>query len=245
MPDFRTQHLQRSLAALVLDADIPDAEDFDGHREGLLAYRELARISLVDPLETLFPITRALLEEEGAWQACVDGFLEARRVPSPHHRDIAPAFLGWMAEHAWGLDRWPWILELAHWELLETAVVRCEDLPRPEGLEDLPGPRSRVVLDHAAHLVSYGSRVHKATEESPRPEPGDTHLLAYRDREGLFQALELSPATALLLVEASTRPVQEVLDSMGIPDPATTLALLRSLRNAGAMMGFRSNLIPA
>ncbi len=238
MPESRTLHLQRSLAALVLDAAPPAGEAFDGMREGLLAYRELARPSLVDPLESMFPVTLALLEEEHAWTACVDAFLEARCVPSPHHRDIAPAFLGWLARTGWGLDRWPFLLELVHWELLETLVYRFEDLPAPEGLAASPGPGSRVVLDAAAQLVSYSHAVHLASEEAPRPAPGIVHLLACRDREGIYQALELTPATAYLLKEGASRPLGEVLEDLGIADAGPTLAFLEDLLGTGAVAGF-------
>jgi len=238
MPESRTLHLQRSLAALVLDAVPPSGEPFDGLREGLLAYRDLARPSLVDPLETLFPVTLALLEEEHAWTPCVDAFLEARCVPSQHHRDIAPAFLGWLARTGWGLDRWPFLLELVHWELLETLVYRFEDLPAPKGLAASPGPGSRVVLDAATRLVSYTHAVHLATEEAPRPASGTVHLLAYRDREGLFEALELTPATAYLLTESASRPLGEVLVELGIADTGPSMAFLEDLRETGAIAGF-------
>jgi len=240
MPD--TLGLQRSLAALVLDPEPPGEEAFDGTREGLLAYRELARLSLVDPLETTFPVTRALLEEEGAWEGCVDAFLEARCVPSQHYRDIAPAFLGWLARTGWGLDLWPFLLELAHFEILEDLVYRFEDGPASSGLTPAPDLRSSLVLDPATQVVSYTHAVHRVTEEDPRPEPGATHLLAYRDAEGRFQVMDLTPATAVLLVQAATRPLGEVLAALGVQDPASTLALLEDLRKAGAIAGFRGNL---
>ncbi|BDU74083.1 HvfC family peptide modification chaperone [Mesoterricola silvestris] len=238
MPESRTLRLQRSLAALVLDAEPPVSETFDGFREALLAYRDLARPSLVDPLESMFPVTLALLGEEGAWTPCVDAFLEARCVPSGHHRDIAPAFLGWLARTGWGRDRWPFLLELVHWELLETLVYRFEDAPAPGGLEPRPGLESRVVLDPATRLVSYAHAVHRATEAAPRPEPGPVHLLAHRDPEGLFEVLELTPATAHLLTEGASRPIGAVLGDLGIPDPAPALAFLANLRAAGALAGF-------
>jgi hypothetical protein len=237
MPE-RTLHLQRALAALVLDAE-PPPETFDGHREGLLAYRDLARFSLMDPLESMFPVTMALLEED-AWKTCADAFLEARCIPSHHHRDIAPAFLGWLASTSWGLDRWPFLLELVHWELLDTLVYRFEDLPVPGGLEPSPSPGSAVELDPATRLVSYTHAVHRATEEDPWPAPGPVHLLAYRDPEGLFQVLELTPATAFLLAGDGT--VGELLDQAGIEDPGPTLALLEDLRKGGAIAGFRGTL---
>lgn len=242
MPDTLT--LQRSLAALVLDPEPPGEEAFGGCRQGLLAYRELVRLSLVDPLEATFPVTMALLEEEGAWEGCVEAFLEARCVASQHHRDIAPAFLGWLAQTRWGLDLWPFLLELAHFELLEDLVYRFEDAPA-QPLDACPGPASRVVLEPSTQVVSYAHAVHRATEEAPRPEAAPTHLLAYRDADGLFQLMELTPATALLLVEAGARPLAEVLPALGITDAEGTFALLEGLRKAGALAGFRGILSPA
>jgi len=240
MPEPTTLGLQRSLASLVLEAEPPRLELLDGCREGLLAYRELVRDGLADPLETVFPVTVALLEAEDAWAGCLDTFLAARCVTSRHYRDIAPTFLGWLVDTAWGRDRWPWLLELVHFELLETLVYRAEDAPAPPGLAPDPAPGARVVLDPAAQVVAYTHAVHRATEERPRPEAGATHLLAYRDGEGLFQLLELTPATAALLVDP--RPLGEVLAALGEPDPARAFSLLASLRKAGAIAGFRANL---
>lgn len=240
MPECATLRLQRSLASLALDAEPPAADAFGGFGEDLLVYRELVRMGLVDPVETTFPITMALLEEDGAWSACIDAFLDSRCVRSRHHRDIAPAFLGWLADTGWGRDRWPFILELAHFEILETLVYRFEDLPAPPDLAPVPRLTSRVVLDAATQVVAYGHAVHKSTEEAPRPAPGPAHLLAHRDPEGRFQVMELTPATAALLRDP--RPLGEALAAMGVQDPATTFSLLASLRKAGAIAGFRDTL---
>jgi hypothetical protein len=230
--------LQRALAALILDDEPPPEEAFGGLRQALLVYRDLARQSLVDPLETVFPVTRTLLGEE-AWTRCVNGFLESRGIPSPHHRDIAPAFLGWMADTSWGLDRWPYLLELLHWELLETLVVRFEDLPLPAALDPAPSLAHRIHLDPAACLVAYGHAVHLTTEEDPVPRPGPVQLLAHRDPEGRFRLRDLTPATAILLTQAQERPLGEVLTDLGIQDADPALALLVDLRTAGAIAGFR------
>jgi hypothetical protein len=239
MPEPTTLDLQRSLASLILEAEPPELDAL-GCREGLLAYRDLVRDGLADPLETLFPVTVALLEAEDAWTGCLDAFLAARCVTSHHHRDIAPTFLGWLADTAWGRDPWPWLLELAHSELLETLVYRAEDVSAPPDLAPSPAPGARVVLDPAAQVVAYTHAVHRATEECPRPEAGATYLLAYRDEEGLFQLLELTPATAALLVDP--RPLGEVLAALGEAESARAFELLENLRKAGAIAGFRDNL---
>jgi hypothetical protein len=144
-----------------------------------------------------------------------------------------------MADTAWGQDRWPFLLELIHWELLETLVVRFEDLPVPEDLQAAPSGAARIHLDPATCLVAYGHAVHRATEEAPLPEPGPVQLLAHRDPEGRFRLRDLTPATALLLTRAQESPLAEVLADLGIPDPEPAFALLVELRKVGAIAGFR------
>jgi hypothetical protein len=252
-----TLALQRTLAALVLDPEgaafeadptgfartrglsETDAQAFGRFAGGLAAYRDLARLSLVDPLETMFPITRALLEREGAWEGCIDAFLQARCVASRHYRDIAPAFLGWLAETGWGQVTWPFLLELAHAELLEVLVARFPEGDLPSGLHGEPGPGDCVVLDRATQVVSYRHAVHRASEAAPVPETRPTHLLAYRDSEGRPQLMDLTPAAAALLVRAQAESLAEAAAALGV-DLNSSLGLLRDLRGRGAIAGFRT-----
>jgi hypothetical protein len=248
--------LQRALAALILDPEgatfeedpagfarshgLPevDARSFRQFSGGLAAYRELARLSLLDPIEAMFPITRALLEREGAWEPCIEAFLQARCVASRHYRDIAPAFLGWLAETGWGQATWPYLLELAHAEILEVLVARFPETDPPPGLHPDPGPQDRLVLDVATQVVSYRHAVHRVSEAAPVPEARPTHLLAYRDAEGRAQLMDLTPAAAALLTRAQTESLAEATAALGLTDLPATLSLLRELRDRGALAGF-------
>lgn len=252
----RTLRLQRALASVVLDQDeaallddpgrvarrqelsAADQQSFRDQGPALMAYRELARMSLIEPLETMFPVLKALLEDADAWEDCVQEFLDARVVRSPHYRDIAPAFLGWLAATSWGQGRWPFLLELAHAEILEVLLARFPDSVGPEDLHPDPGPGDAVVLDPATQVVSYAHAVHRATEASPVPEARPTHLLAFRDDEGEARLKELTPATAALLMQAQSRPVSEAAADLGISDVIEALDLLRELRREGAIAGF-------
>ena len=131
MPEGRTQRLQQAAAAFILEADEAaleadparvsrrlglspaDQQSFTQQLPAWLTYRELARMSLLEPLETMFPVLMALLGPKD-WAICTQAFLDARLVRSPHYRDIAPTFLGWLVENRWGQARWPFLLELAH-----------------------------------------------------------------------------------------------------------------------------------
>lgn len=253
-----TLALQRALAALVLDPEgatfeddpaafarshgLPeaDAQSFRQFSGGLAAYRQLARLSLMDPIETMFPITKALLEREDAWEPCIEAFLQARCVASQHYRDIAPAFLGWLAETGWGQATWPFLLELAHAEILEVLVARFPEADLPLGLHPEPGPADRLVLDPATQVVSYRHAVHQVSEAQPVPEARPTHLLAYRDSEGRPQLMDLTPTAAALLIRAQAENLAESAAALGLGDLAATTGLLNDLRERGAIAGFEA-----
>ncbi len=244
------------MAALILDGEpedfgapavdqgLPevDQQAFRDQAEALDLYRELARLSLTEPLDTTFPVLKALLEAAGAWEGCVQAFLSARVVRSTHYRDIAPSFLGWLADTGWGQDRWPFLLELAHAELLEVLVAHFPETDPTPGLHEEPGAEDRVWLDPATQVVTYSHAVHRATEAAPVPEVRPTHLLAFRDGEGEARVMELTAATAALLVQAHHRSIGECASTLGFADPAPALTLLRDLRREGAIAGFRSPL---
>ena len=257
MPESRTLRLQRALGSLVLDEDEAaieadpgrvarrqelsgaDQRSFRDQAPAMMTYRELARLSLIEPLESMFPVLKALLIGAGSWDACVQAFLDARVVRSSHYRDIAPTFLGWLTATCWGQDRWPFLLELAHAEILETLVARFPDSDPVEGLHADPGPEDLVVLDPATRVVTYAHAVHRTCVEAPIPEACPTHLLAFRDGDGLAQLMELTPATAALLVQAQARPLAEAAAALNMPDPAPITGLLHDLRRDGAIAGFR------
>ena len=258
MIEPRTLRLQRAMASLVLDEDeaaleadpgrvarrqelsSADQGSFRDQSPGMLTYRELARMSLIDPLEDMFPVLKALLGEQGLWDACIQAFLDAGVVRSCHYRDIAPAFLGWLVATGWGQERWPFLLELAHAELLEVLVTRFPDAEPLQGLHVEPGPADLVVLDPATQVVSYAHAVHRVSEAAPIPEARPTHLLAYRDCAGEARLKELTPATSALLVLAQTMPLAQAAEALNLPSLSPALDLLCDLRRAGAIAGFQS-----
>jgi len=254
---MREALLQRTLADVILDPTEEDfrldpaayatarglapgdAEGFARQEERILLYRELARNGLKAPLENTFPVLQALLGPE-AWEEAVAGFLAARLVQSPYYRDIAPAFVAWLAEGAWGQDRWPAILELAHYEYLEILVTQWPASSAGEDLEAEPAPGRRLVLDPAARVLSYAYAVHRATEAGPEPAGEPAHLLLHRDPAGDFGVLELTEATAALLARAQAEPLGDALAALGLAYDDTLLELLGELRRRGALLGFQA-----
>jgi hypothetical protein len=239
MPD--PTPLERDPAGFAAGMGLPgrDQAAFRRFKDRLLVYRHLIRSDLVEPVEATCVVTRSLLERAEAWDDCVAGFLASRGVESLFYRDLSATFLGWLAATGWGLDRWPFLLQLAHFELL-TALVQHHpgEGEAPPGLR--PGPRlgDRLRLAAPSQLVAYTYQVHLATPEEPVPDPGDILLLAYRDREGAPRWLELTPATAALLQAAQRVSIGQAALELGLEDLSQAIDQLADLQVRGAILGF-------
>lgn len=239
MPDPRP--LERDPAGFAAGRGLSaaDQEAFQRFKDRLLVYRNLIRSDLVEPVEATCTVTRALLEREGAWDDCLAGFLESRGVTSLFYRDLSATFLGWMAATGWGLDRWPFLLQLAHFELL-TALVEHHPGGAEPPVPPRPVPRlgDRLVLAAPTQVVTYAFKVHLATPEAPVPEKGAVHLLAYRDGQGWPMWMELTPATAALLLAAQRVSIGQAALDLGLCDLSEAMDLLAGLQGKGALLGF-------
>lgn len=260
MPEAGIPHLAR-LQGLVTDLVLaPEADAFGedpavlGAAHGLgpgdqaaltrfrdrwLLYRDLVRTALEDPLLDAFPITHALLTRDGAWAWAVGAFLASRTMQSPYHRDVAPAFVAWLAHSRWGQERWPCLLQLAHYEVLELDIVRHPDEPPPPDLLQEPALDRVAVLDPAARNLAYGYAVQRATVEAPDPPQACAWLLCHRDHEGAFRVLELTPHVSALLARSQEgQALGPALAELGVA-PEEAFPLLRDFQNRGILRGFR------
>jgi len=218
--------------------DAADQRAFARHQRRLLVYRELVQGALEDPLPDCFPYTHQILDEAGAWADCVQAFIAARAVQSPYFRDINPTFVAWLAESGWGQERWPFLLQLAHYEYIELDVLRWPEAPSREGLGDTPGADLRVAFDGAFRNLAYQWRVHESTEEAPVPTGGPAHLVCYRDRDLGFETLEVDPHTSAFLARClEGQALGEAASSIGLDLPEAQ-GLLGRLRENGAVLGF-------
>ncbi len=258
MRESRLAHLQSAVLDLAFDADAEafradpatwaqarnlvsaDGRTLATRHERWLLYRDLIRTTLEDPLADTFPITQTLLEEASAWAECVDAFLASRTISSPYYREVAPAFVAWLAASHWGLERWPFLLQLAHYEAVELEVLWAPDASPAIGLSAEPALDRVAVLDPAARNLAYGFAVQLATVEAPEPPPACARLLCHRDREGAFHVLELTPPVSALLARSQEgQALGPALAELGA-DPVEAFALLREFRDQGVLQGFRS-----
>lgn len=208
------------------------------YQRRLRVYRDLVRGALEDPLPDCFPHTHRILDDAEAWDACVDAFIASRAVRSPYYRDINPTFVAWLAEGGWGQDRWPFLLQLAHFEWMELEVLRWPEDSAPAGLAAEPAPPLHAVFSGAFRNLAYAWRVHESSEAEPRPDPGAAHLACFRDRDLDFRVLELDPRSSAFLARAlEGASLGEAAEGAGL-EPADALGLMVRLHREGAVLGF-------
>lgn len=216
----------------------PDQAAFGRYAKRFGVYRALVKGSLLDPLPDCFPILKTLLEAAGQWEACQEAFLQSRSVQSLYYRDVAPTFLAWLADTAWGQDRWPCLLQLAHWEYVELDCLLHPDTVPVSGLGKDPSAMGVAHFDGAFRNLAYGFRVQEADEEDPEPAPGTACLLALRNREGRFEWQEVDGPTSAFLARAlEGQPLGEAAAAVALPWD-TAAELLMDLQERGGVLGF-------
>ena len=232
--------LQRDPAGFAAGLGLPEADQaaFRRFRDRLLLYRTMVRSDLAAPVEATFLLTGALLRQAGTWEACLSEFLASREVDSAIYRDLAPTFLGWLAATGWGQEAWPSLLQLAHFELLTMLVSHHPGGAPAKPTRPVPAPGDRLVLEAPTQVVTYAYRVHEATLEAPVPDDGTSHLMAYRDGQGLTRWSELTPATAALILGAQRTGIAQAMTDLGLTDRAEVMALLAAFQAQGAIRGF-------
>ncbi len=81
--------------------------------------------------------------------------------------------------------------------------------------------------------------MHLATVAAPVPAPGTVHLLAYRDGRGEPRWMELTPATAALILNARRAAIGQAALELGLTDLSEAVDLLADLQAKGAFAGFK------
>jgi hypothetical protein len=205
----RFQQLQYAFAAHLRDPERnPMPEGLENRRVAI--YRELFYNNVEGLLSGNFPVLRRITPD-ARWHALVRGFYAEHQSHTPLFPEIGREFLRYLEERAErGADDPPFMIELAHYEWVETAVAfdeqRIEDLPHDPAGDVVAG---RPVLSPLAWPLAYRFPVHRIRPEfQPEQAPDQpTFLIVARNRRDEVAFIESSAATLRLieLVKANPR----------------------------------------
>ena len=195
------QRLQRMFAASIRDPENqPRPPGVSTQR--MKVYQKLIYNNLESFIASGFPVLKATLGDV-AWQALIGDFLRCHRCKTPYLAEIAEEFLMYLQDERGeaGNDP-PFLLELAHYEWAEYALLLAEAMPPAEASALIENPLSQTIyLSELAWPLVYRFPVHrigpKFRPHSPPAEP--SFLLVYRDRDQQVRFLEISSAIYLLL----------------------------------------------
>jgi len=245
MPDTRTDTtafpafmaVQRAFAGHLRDPH-QQAPPAGIEARRLRIYRELILNNVASLLEQGFPVLHACLGPE-RWQELIRSFLIEHRAVTPLFPELGQELLGYLSQgRAARPEDPPFLLELAHYEWVETALNFSDAeagpaLADPNGdlLEGVP------VVSPLAWSLSYRFAVHRIGPafQPQVPEGEPTQLVVYRNREERVEFLKVNAVTQRLLelLRDGGRTGREALETIAAelrhPRPDQLIAAGRSL----------------
>lgn len=213
----------------------------------LVVYRQLFFGNLQSLLAGNFPVLHASLAHEH-WQALTEDFYAGFRCQTPFFTEVAGEFVEYLESRG---EQPSWVAELAHYEWIETALLlsdKTEPAHDPDGdlLDGVPQ------LSSLALALAYTWPVsHIGPEHVPQQAPAEpTLLLARRGADLKVHFSRLAPLAHALLVSlqqwqlTGRQHLKALAEIAGIELAAIEeqgIALLRSLKEQGVVLGTRPN----
>ncbi|MGE5155332.1 MAG: DUF2063 domain-containing protein [Bdellovibrio bacteriovorus] len=249
------QATQQAFAAHLRDPEgRPAPPGLEDRRVGI--YRELIFNNVESLLAGFFPVLHRILPRDH-WLGLVREFFIRHRARSPLFMELAQEFLDFLHRGRAADPRDPpYLLELAHYEWVELALMISEDEPDLTCLDPNGDLLAGVpVLSPLAWPLSYRFPVHRLSPdhqpEEPPAEP--SHLLVYRNRAERVEFLETNAVTQRLLQllgHETGRSGRENLELIAAelqhPTPEQVIdfgaALLADLRARGIIVGARARI---
>jgi len=246
------QASQYAFTAHLRDPDHhPAPVEMEDRRVGI--YRELIFNNVESLLAGYFPVLRRLLPED-YWKGLVRDFFIRHRARTPLFTELAQELLVFLhRERDSNPQDPPFLLELAHYEWVELALMISEEEPDLTGLDPNGDLLAGVpVLSPLAWPLSYRFPVHRiGPDYQPREPPLElTHVIVYRNREERVEFLETNAVTQRLLqllVEVPDRSARARLEQVAAelhhraPEQvvASGAGLLEDLHARGIVLGTR------
>ncbi|NCN43775.1 MAG: DUF2063 domain-containing protein [Thiomicrospira sp.] len=208
----------------------------------LAAYEQLFFNNVNSFFSNLFPVTYSVLGET-RWLELIREYMQKHKARTPLFHEVGQEFLLFLqADYQPRDDDPPYLLELAHYEWIELALLVDEQ----EGIYLVSPPQANLQsgyrLSPVAIPLAYQWPVDQISAENANPEQPETltTLLAYRDVNDQVQFMALTPLLYDLLTrleekgsdpikeEKGSDPIKDVIAEMAetMQQPATTLAEL-------------------
>jgi hypothetical protein len=248
----RFQEVQYAFTAHIRDPDgVPAPGDVAG--PGMRLYCDLAFTNIKTFVADNFPVVRKVMDDV-AWERMVRDYFIRHVNHTPLFSQLGVEFLEYLEKERSNAEDPPFLLELAHYEWMESAL-RID--PREicyssvnRGGDLLTG---RPVLNPLVWPLAYAFPVHRISPDfKPEAPPAQsTYLVIYRNDRGEVGFMELNTVAARLLELIGATPVlsgeamlRQIAGELQHPDPAVVVegghAMMREWREKQVLLGVRT-----
>ena len=178
------QEKQYAFTAHIRNPDkVPAPKGIEDRRMAI--YRELFFNNVTGFLENSFPILHSIYEAK-AWQRLARDFFATHQSHSPYFVDISAEFLVYLQEeHTITADDPPYLLDLAHFEWAEIALMVDQEEPEWETIDKHGNLLNSIpVLSPTAFCLAYQWPVHEiSADEQPTEKPENpSFILMYQNK---------------------------------------------------------------
>jgi len=181
-------------------------------------YQDLFYNNIEGFVSNAFPVVRTLFDDS-RWDKIIRDFMIKHRCHSPLFAEIPMEFLDYLSTHGQPLlDEFPFLLELAHYEWVEIAVVYADE-EAVVSESSIDWIQQKPVLSSICHVLAYEYPVHLISQDFI---PDKTHkeasfLVVYRDGEDEIKFMSINAVSyRLLSLLDGTKTGAEVLNDIAI-----------------------------
>ncbi|MBF6647028.1 DUF2063 domain-containing protein [Methylobacter sp. BlB1] len=223
---FKAKQLE--FAAYIRDPENnPAPADVKAQR--MTMYRELFFNNVESFLSSSFPVLREILDDK-QWFALAQDFFASHRCQSPYFSEIPEEFLDYLQNERDNPEDLPFLLELAHYEWVETALAIAKVEVVANSRDDIDALLyKRIALSPLAWPLAYQYPVHQISPDFLPTVPPDqpTFLIVYRNIDDEVHFSQITGITYRLLQliqenEGLTAEdyLKQVTQETNHPDPA-------------------------
>ncbi len=219
----------------------------------MAVYRDLLYNNIEGFMANNFPVIRRIMTDE-QWHQLIRKYFANHKASTPLFSKLPTEFLLFLENEFDQQSRFPYLLELAHYEWVESSLamdIREIDFSGVDSEGDLLN--GIPVINTLILKLSYEFPVHKiGPDYLPDKKPDQqTYLVVYRDRNDKVGFMELNPVTARLLERLSEESdlsgfdrLQAIAEEIQHPQPEIVikggLEVLQQMQQRDIVLGVKS-----
>lgn len=215
-------------------------------------YRELLYNNIESFMANNFPVIREIMSDD-QWHKLIREYFANHKASTPLFPKLPAEFLQFLENEHDDQSDLPFLLDLAHYEWVESAMAMDIREIDPSGVEREGDLLTGIpILSKLIWQLAYDYPVHKigpnyVPEEKPVLQ---TYLVVYRDRKDRVGFMELNPVTARLLERLSDNNdltgqenLQAIAEELQHPQPEIVikggLEILQQMQQRDIVLGIK------